>query len=308
MGWHETFCVDLGNGRWARFCAFNSKVHYHGNRANVHKGKLFKSFEDSKVVVRVYHDNDECQADIEKQRVAEKLLKNFPRELKEVRVIPKYCASVSEIAVIHKWFSRNPLQRGTPVSIQDRKNTQDIRNFRRLLQPPKCELGRSNRKTLPLLELGRKSVTFSNGSYVVVGTKGVIKKKKGVVTYWLTSLVVHSKDQRFGQSDEGPDGIARFLKTSGLDVSFQPHPALQPTAPPLEESVPVKGEKAHEEEESRKGNHIFRGVDKRAIAARLTELQAKSDLLPLYDSILRASSNVSRWGPPPPYSFAELTV
>ena len=300
MGWHQTWPVQLSNGCWARFCAFTTKVFAHGEHARVHKGKLFKLCEESKVIVKVPRVVDDCRAEMEKQKLADNVLKTFPAELKNVRLVPKYSACVSQVAFLHKLFSKNPLKVGAPVLIQERVDTQDIRRFPMPAQ--------SDSKTLPLLELAQKSLTLSRGRYVIVGTKGFVTKEKGVVTYWLTSLVVHSTDQSLGRSDEGPSGIERFLKMSGLDASFPPPPPpLQPSAP-FEESLPAEEEKAAEVREKTGKETISGCVNKRALAVTLTELSAESDLPPPYNSVVRAAPDVVYWGLPPPYRSAEMAA
>ena len=292
MGWHQTWPVQLSDRCWARFCAFTTKVFAREEHARVHKGKLFKPCEESKVVVKVPQVVDDCRAEMEKQKLADNVLKTFPAELKNVRLVPMYSARVSKVAFLHKWFSKDPLEVGAPVLIQDRVDTQDIRRF-----PIPAQ---SDSKTLPLLELAQKSLTLSRGRYVIVGTKGFVTKEKGVVTYWLTSLVVHSTDQSLGRSDEGPTGIERYLKMSGLGASFPPSP-LQPSVPPFEESLPAEEEKANEVREKTGKETISGCVNKRALAVTRTELSAESDLPPPYHSVVYCGS-------PPPYRAVEMAV
>ena len=300
MGWHQTWPVQLSKERWARFCAFTTKVFARGEHARVHKGKLFKPWEETKVVVKVPRVVDDCRAEMEKQKLADKVLKTFLAELKNVRLVPTYSACVSEVAFLHKWFSKDPLEVGAPVLIQDRVDTQDIRRFPLPAQ--------SDSKTLPLLELAQKSLTLSRGRYVIVGTKGFVTKEKGIVTCWLTSLVVHSTDQSLGRSDEGPSGIERFLKMSGLDAFFPP-PPRQPSAPPFEaESLPAEEEKADEVREKTGKETISGCVNKRALAVTRTELSAESDLPPPYHSVVRAAPDVVCWGLPPPYRPVEMAA
>lgn len=301
MGWHQTSGVKLSKGCWARFCAFKTKVFARGKHAHVHKGKLFKPFEESKVVVKVLQVVDDCRAEMEKQKLADNVLKTFPAELKNVRLVLTYPACVSQVAFLHKWFSRDPLEVGAPVLIQDRVDTQD---FRRFPSPAQSDF-----RALPLLKLARKTLTLSRGRYVIVGTKGFVTKEKGVVIYWLTSLVVHSTDQSLGRSDEGPSGIERFLQMSGLGASFPPPPLpFQLSAPPFDESLPAKEEKADEVRETTGKETISGCVYKRALADTLTELSAESDLPPPYHSVVRAAPDVVYWGLLPPYMSFQMAA
>ena len=232
MGWHETFLVDLGGGSHARFCAFNTKVSFRGSSADVHKGQLFTSIEDVKVVVKVPRADGlrECQAELAKQEVAAHVLKKFPGEMRDVRLVRKYSADVHVVGLLHKWFCKKPLKVGAPVLIQNRVSAQHLHDFRGLL----TTLPEASRAHHPLCQLARLSLALFQGSLVIIPTKGVIVGRAGAAdTYRVTSLVVHSRDQRFGRCDEGPAGLDRFLQDSGLGraVLFcPPHPALRPPA------------------------------------------------------------------------------
>jgi hypothetical protein len=70
----------------------------------------------------------------------------------------------------------------------------------------------------PLLELARASYAASQGTCIIIGSKGLTRSCADNTEYYVTSLVVHSVDHRFGVSDRGREGIERFLRSvSGLE-------------------------------------------------------------------------------------------
>ncbi|KAK7114901.1 uncharacterized protein [Littorina saxatilis] len=238
VGWRETSSVQLDDTHFARFCAFKTEPFAHGHTAEVHKGKLFLAIEERQVIVKIYQDDlnvcKECEAELKKQEVAQRVLNAFHDDLKSVKLVLKFSTKVRGCSVVHKLLSKDHLERGTPVLIQERISHR-IYNFE--------ELGSTMIPSHPLRLLAERSLDFSHGSYIIIGAKGFMTSNGGEETYHLTSLVVHSKNKSYGHADEGTGEIQRireFMKdyvvaTTLDDFKIPPSYRLKPSAPVIDE-------------------------------------------------------------------------
>ncbi|KAK7103515.1 uncharacterized protein [Littorina saxatilis] len=239
VSYSHTLSVKQGEHSVYRGCSFKSSPLTSGQHWGVHEGKIMDSLGirvPAVVKISTNLDSPSAQvaAEMDMFSFARSVLERCPPETAKqcVNFVTTFHSEIDKVGKLCKWKKKNygnkhNLREGAKVVVQQ-------------IPDGKIEcllnLGKTN-QVLPvdghsgasLLKLVHESYAFSRGQCVIAGVKGVkARDNTGQVTYNVTSLTIHSREKKYGEKDEGVEGIE--LYKSGLGLSHN----LQPTAPPPE--------------------------------------------------------------------------
>lgn len=226
-------------------CFYDATPFARGRRCSVHKAKLIGGLHsDEKYIAKMSTPAhpftcQECRMEVKKNNVVEEMVKRFQETVQGEPFL-----SVAPYNFVRRQSRKNG---GTEefILVQERQTKKG--KFGEFVSPA----GESRVDTHGVLEaFGHFSYDFSCGEVVVAGLKGVMEGRRPpwkVCT--LTSVTLHSLQQRFGVEDEGANGIQTFFANHSctpLCQNFRPYcvmrnrpwncnPVVEPSAPLLED-------------------------------------------------------------------------
>ncbi|KAK7104324.1 uncharacterized protein [Littorina saxatilis] len=205
------------NQSLARACSFESSPRLYGSRWRVHKGVIMERYGKFKTVVKnpTKVDNASAQvfAEVNKYNFAKSVLQRCPDLANRIELVPVYHSNIKKIG--RGWLIKNGTKykgnfhTGGPVLIQERIEDPIDRIFEIGENCPTLPLDADDQ--IPLLALAHESYSSSGGECVITGIKGAkVRDDRGVMTYHVTSLTIHSLGKKFGETDRGFAGVAAY--------------------------------------------------------------------------------------------------
>ncbi|KAK7104326.1 uncharacterized protein [Littorina saxatilis] len=212
----HTGTVRGNNYDLARACSFESSPSIKGTRWRVHKAVIMARYDKFKTVVKIPTsvDNPSAQvfAEVNKYNFAKSVLQRCPDLANRIKLVPVNHSNINKIGrgwkILNGGKCRGNFYKGATVAIQTR--LQDpIMGLLEIGGCPTLPLDADDQ--IPLLALAHESYSSSGGECVITGIKGAkVRDNRGVKTYHVTSLTIHSLGKKFGETDRGLAGVEAY--------------------------------------------------------------------------------------------------
>ncbi|XP_070180457.1 uncharacterized protein [Littorina saxatilis] len=220
-----------------RCCSFNSSPFAKGDHWDVHEGFIEGNLIDQlqsvvksvvKIPTNLYSPSEQVVAEMDKYTFAGSVLQRCPDAAKCVKLVPTFLtARVGKHNALGQENDgdNHNLRDRAKVVVQEHKvgEIEWLLNIGNENQIPPVDLDSG----ASLLKLVHESYAFSRGQCVIAGMKGVkAHDDTDQMTYYVTSLTIHSREKKYCEKDQGVEGIQLYMNWLGLST---PPPELRDT-------------------------------------------------------------------------------
>lgn len=163
-----------------------------------------------KMSADLYSPSVQVKAQVDMFHFAKAVLQRCPDVTKRVKLVPTYHSDIEKVGRGQRMMcGDSSLSEGAKVVVQEYVRG-SIQLLLKICNSNQIELP-DNEELVCLLALVHESYTFSGGDCVIGAMKGVkIRDERGRMTYYVTSLTLHSRAQKYGEKDKGVHGIELY--------------------------------------------------------------------------------------------------